>query len=463
MHPRRLLFALLLAGALPAFSCGGGATQRPAAPSAAQVSVSPTAPLASTPAASTAGGRLFVRVASSPAGRIDVLDAASGAVVRELPDGVLSPDGETLFTVDSSGTQSVVRAIATDSGATLHEQALAGGYRLPVVELDGTPGGLSPNGRWLALVAAATDSYSAQQSDLAVLDARFATPLRLVHLAGSFTFDALSDDGASLFLIERTHPEQTGSLDYRVRRYDLAAGALDPTVVVEKGGPEEMRGLRLTAVAAPGGDALYSLYTNGADGAFVHALSLSGRFAVCIDLPNPPAPTPAAGSEAQEDLRLAWSLALTTDGRTLYAANSASGQIVVIDLNQYSVRRSAMLSLAPRRPDGPLAQLVHWLAPVRAQAKQVMHGGAALSADGGTLYVAGAGGVLAVDTGTLRVRGRLLAGRPIAGLRLSADGSVLYALPAGDRNEIAVLDLPAGRTLTPLRLDAQPQRIWAVR
>ncbi len=454
MHPRRLLFALLLAGALPALACGG-ARRRPA-PTASQAAGSPAAP--------AAGGRLFVRVAA-PASRLAVLDAASGALVRELPDGALSPDGTVLYTVDSpaAGGQSLVRAIATDSGATLHEQALDGAYRLPAVELDGTPGGLSPDGRWLALVAGAPGSYDAGQSDLSVLDTRFATPPRLAHLAGSFSFDALGDDGASLFLIERTHPGQNGSLDYRVRRYDLAAGALDPTVVVEKGGPEEMRGLRLTAVAAPGGDALYSLYTNGPDGAFVHALSLSGRFAVCIDLPNPPMPTPAAGSEAAEDLRLAWSLALTPDGRTLYAANSASGQIVVIDLNQYSVRRSAMLSLAPHGSRAPLAKLTRWLAPARAEAKQIMHGGAALSADGGTLYVGGASGVLAVDTGTLQPRGRLLAGQPIAGLRLDPDGSVLYALPAADRNEVAVLDLRGGRALAPLKLNAQPQRIWTVR
>lgn len=461
MHRLSPLVVLLLAVAAPALACGSGSSHPAAGPA-----TSPAAPsLVSSPAAApVAAQRLLVRVMGGSAGRIELLNAASGAVERELPDGVLSPDGTTLYTVDApgAGTQSVLRAVATDSGAALHEQALAGAYRLPVVESDGTPGGLSPNGRWLALEAAEPGGYGAAQSDLAVLDTSFAAPPRLVHLAGSFVFDALSDDGGSLFLIERTHPAQTGSLDYRVRRYDLAAGALDPTVVVEKGGPEEMRGLRLTAVAAPGGDALYSLYTNGPDGAFVHALSLSGRFAVCIDLPNPPAPTPAAGSEAQEDLRLAWSLALTPDGRTLYAANSASGQVVTMDLNQYVVRRSAMLSLAPSHPSGPLAKVMHWLAPAPAEAKQIMHGGAALSADGETLYLARADGVLAVATGTLQPRGHLLDGQPIAGLSRDPGGARLYALPA-NRDELAVLDLRIGRTLAPLPVDAQPQRILALR
>src|SRR5579883_3636172 len=104
MHPRRFLFALLLAGALPALACGV-ATRRPAAPSASQAAGSAGAP--------SAGGRLFVRVAA-PAARFDVLDAASGALVRELPDGVLSPDGTVLYTVDppAAGGQSAVRAIA---------------------------------------------------------------------------------------------------------------------------------------------------------------------------------------------------------------------------------------------------------------------------------------------------------------------------------------------------------------
>src|SRR5690348_11005730 len=115
MHPKRLPFAFLLVGALPALACAGGATQPPVAPSASHVASSPAVP--------STQDRLFVRVAA-PAGRIDVLDAVSGAVVRELPDGVLSSDGATLYTVDTpaSGQQSVVRAIAADSGALLGQQ-----------------------------------------------------------------------------------------------------------------------------------------------------------------------------------------------------------------------------------------------------------------------------------------------------------------------------------------------------
>jgi hypothetical protein len=280
-----------------------------------------------------------------------------------------------------------------------------------------------------------------------------------VALDGTFWFDALSDDGSSLFLIERPGPD--GSLDYRVRRYDLGAGVLDPRVVVEKGGPEQMRGTRISSVAAPAGDRLYSLYTNGPDGVFIHALTLSGPFAVCIDLPNPSAPTPTS-AEAQEGERLAWSLALSAGGSVLYAVNGASGQVVVIDLNSNAVRRSAMLSMSPHQAKGPLGGLLQRFAPAHAAAKQLMHGGAALSPDGQTLYAASGDGVLAIDTVTLKVRAHLLGGQAVAGLQLSPDGMRLYALPA-DGKGVPVLHAASGRLLTRLQTPAQVQRLWQVR
>ncbi|HLZ68679.1 MAG TPA: hypothetical protein VKV26_02100 [Dehalococcoidia bacterium] len=460
MRTSRLLHALLLAGGVACLACGAGAASRqqsPSSPAAARGSSAGQPP--------PNGERVFVRVAGASAEQIAVIDAAGGAIERLLPDGVPAPDWSALYTVAPRGgasTQTIVQAIDPASGAVLRQQALDGDYALAATDLDGTPGGLSPSGRWLALTATSHGDYAARSSELAVVDTSFMTPPKLVALDGSFEFDALSDDGASLFLTERTRPDVNGSLDYRVRRFDLNAGALDPTIVVEKGGPEQMRGLRLTAVAAPNGDRLYSLYTNGPDGAFVHALTLSGRFAVCIDLPNPPGRGAAAGSPAQEDLLLAWSLALSPGGSLLYAVNSASGQVVTIDLNSNTVRRSVMLGAQPPRLRGPLEALLQWLAPAPAAAKQLMHGGAALSADGGTLFVATGNGVLAIDTGTLQPRGRILGGQAIVGLRLSPDGARLYALPA-DGNDLLVFAASSGGLLARLQTGGRPERIWQAR
>ncbi len=465
MRTSRLLHVLLLAAATTCLACGAAATAHHPASSVASSSPAQTA----TPAGKAAqtplpvGEKLFLRMPGNPSGRIAVLNAAGGAVERELPDGVPSPDWSTLYTIEPGGgtpAQTVIRAVDVAGGAPLRQQTIDGAYALPAAELDGTPGGLSSNGRWLALVDASADGYAAGRSQFVVLDSTFVMPPKRVSLDGIFWFDALSNDGASLYLIERSGPD--GSLDYRVRRFDLAAGALDPTIVAEKGGPEQMRGLRITAVAAPDGDRLYSLYTNGPDGAFVHALTLSGRFAICIDLPNPSTPTPAAGSLAQEDRRLAWSLALSAGGTMLYAVNSASGQVVAVDLNNNAVRRAVTLSARPKRPGGPLQALWQWLAPAPAAAKQIMHGGAALSPDGQTLFAATNDGVLAIDTVTLQPRAHLLGGQAIAGLRLSPDGARLYALPA-DGSAVVVVDTARGSLLGRLQTSTQPDRIWQVR
>ena len=88
-----------------------------------------------------------------------------------------------------------------------------------------------------------------------------------------------------------------------------------------------------------------------------------------------------------------------------------------------SVERTAQLALNSSR--SPLAGLVR-----EADAKGARIGGAAVSADGRTLFALGSTGIMAIDTASLKVRLRILEGESIDSLRLSTDGQWLYAAGA---------------------------------
>src|SRR5438270_346871 len=124
----------------------------------------------------------------------------------------------------------------------------------------------------------------------------------LIFLEGGF-----SNDGKSVYLIQKMiEPNH-----YRVRLYDVAAGALMPQPVVDKREPNEpMNGIRGDSVADPAGNHVYTVYIRDA-GPFIHALPLSQPFAFCVDLPP---------STHANDIEMQFhcSLAVSRDGCSLY-------------------------------------------------------------------------------------------------------------------------------------------------
>ncbi len=160
-----------------------------------------------------------------------------------------------------------------------------------------------------------------------------------IDLEGTFEFDAIDNTGTRLYVIEYTNVTQGY---YRVRVYEVAAGKLGDYTIIDKGGsgtPDPMSGVRLSGVFSPDGNWLYSVYARQGSGAFVHALNLTQPFAFCLDLPDDGSPTDA----------FHWSLALTADGKHLYAANGAMGSVMQIDnLDGYdaSIVRTKQIGLA---------------------------------------------------------------------------------------------------------------------
>jgi len=92
-----------------------------------------------------------------------------------------------------------------------------------------------------------------------------------------------------------------------------------------KGEVVQMHGLASQAVASPDGRWLLTLYVNTqTDTAFVHALNLIERIALCINMP------PCTKCDRQTLKR--WALALAPDGRTLFAANPSLGNVTTVYL-----------------------------------------------------------------------------------------------------------------------------------
>ena len=125
----------------------------------------------------------------------------------------------------------------------------------------------------------------ARRTSFVVLSTRDLHVVRRFTLAGAYAFDALSPDGATLYLTR--HASRAHLTRYTVRAYDIPAGRLFPGVIADKTAHEwRMDGMPVTRLQTAGGGWAYTLYQGGEDGAFVHALDTRGRTARCIDIPG---------------------------------------------------------------------------------------------------------------------------------------------------------------------------------
>jgi hypothetical protein len=391
------------------------ATPRPVAVAPAPPTSAPTRPRLPAPSATRVPApdeRLYV-YDTDQGGRFLVVDGATGRLERALPAGAPNADWTILYTAETTGARTTVSAIAVATGETLRSTTLDGHFSLSWAVPDSLPTGLSRDGQMLVLASrpgqdeiATFEREERWVSRFVVLDTAFRTPARAIELAGNFSYDALAPAGGTLFLIEHRPPVRpTG--EYAVRAYDLAASTLLPGAIVDKtNAGAVMDGYPLSQVVPAGGAWVYTLYRNGRDGPFIHALEASNRYALCLDLPQ-------AGKE-DEAAALSWGLALSRSGTTLYAVNSALGQLAEIDAGDARIRRIATFD--PRVASPP------------AGAKQLTMRGVALSPDGAILLAVDGRGLLAIDTGSLTVTRRLAPDATFGSVAFGADGRSFYAL-----------------------------------
>jgi hypothetical protein len=193
------------------------------------------------------------------------------------------PDGDVAY-VTKSGKHSTRLIERARYGGPLRDRRLRGAFSIPAVAYDGSPSGLSADGRTLVLISPRV-RYPRRRTTFAIVDVRRLRVRHRIGLKGDFSFDAISPDGRLMYLVEY-NPRNFG--EYDVRAYDLRARRLFREPVVDPREPdEEMYGVPVSRVASADGRWAYTLY-DGAEHPFVHALDTSGRTAVCIDLDDLP-------------------------------------------------------------------------------------------------------------------------------------------------------------------------------
>ncbi len=359
-----------------------------------------------------------------------VIDA-TGQVISDLGQVIGAPGWTVAFAtdVDNAGN-TAVRVIDARTGKTTRTTQLTGRWT-SVAGYGIGPSGLSPNGRWLVLADPRPDRTAFQ-----VIDTNGSTQPKRLEIPGRYAFDAVSDDGTSLFLVERMEGTR-----YRVRVADVASGALVPGSVVdikqiattadENG---VMNGSYTTAAAGPSGEWYFSVYKHPTQGPYIHALNTHARYAECIlDLP-----TFGKAGAVEMAKQPFWSLALgqRQSVARLYAVNGALGQVALVDPYEIKVMQSATFKVPAPAP-GPAA-----FAP---------QSGAAVSPDGYRLYALGEKGIFLIDASDLSLRATFAQSAAYRGLAVSPDNATLYAL-AADGRSVAVLDARTGRPATSLML-----------
>jgi len=392
--------------------------------------------------ASQAGGELYVldsytSAGQSPGARHIValpVGTANPAARLTLPAGLTDHKHQWLYVARSLGSaHTSISVLDTRSGATVRTFSLPGSYS--TADRGYADSMLSGDGRWLALREQNTPVGA---TSIALVDTQAGKLVKSIHLDGDFTLDAVSPKGTILYLLEYY---QAGTSHYDVRAYDVQANQLVPGSIVDKTAiNEKMQGEALTRQMSDDGDMTYTLYINTATNkAFIHILWLTDRvdnsipfpaIARCIDLPVGSSPA----------LLRYYTLTLSQDGQTLYAANAALGTLAMVNLNLGM--NSYQLWLIPD------AQTAHFnpgngVVTAADQARELYHG-AVLSRDQSLLYVVGLHGIWVISTTTLKMQGEYLKQQDFTGLAESSDGQTLYAVDPA--TGITLLDPSSGAT-----------------
>ncbi len=228
--------------------------------------------------------RLTIAIALLTALLVPAAAAADGLPVgvEDIGDtGIARADGSYRYTAIKVGPDTLVQRIEQDGGAISDSIRLDGAYTIPAVALDASPGGLSTDGGTLILIRPRT-SFPRETTEFVRFDTDDLRSPHPFRLDGDFSFDALSPDGRTMYLINYTSPRDP--TEYDVRAFDLASGKLEPGRIVdpEEAG-EEMYGYALSRETSPDGQWAYTLYW-GNEYPFIHALDTEHGIAACIDL-----------------------------------------------------------------------------------------------------------------------------------------------------------------------------------
>jgi len=320
-----------------------------------------------------------------------------------LPAGLYSLDYKNIYTATPQNGQTTITVTNAQTGVKTHSFTIPGNYTTSGDAF--TTSVLSADGRWLAL---RQQGETNAQSTIVLIDTQEGKLAKTIQLPGDYDLDAISPDGKKVFVLEQI--DQAGH--YHVRLFEVSENQLVEGYITDKVAPKEnMYGAALTRQMASDGTIAYTLYTNPAQNkAFVHILPLASDIYIarCIDLP--------VGKSS--DLLRYYTLALSADGTTLYAVNSALGVITSISLNGDQVFNDNIIATSHFDPGN-----------VTTSDKSLgLYNGAALSLDQKTLFFVGVHGIWAANTTDLKVKRNYATQQAFTGIALSSSGQTLYAV-----------------------------------
>lgn len=269
------------------------------------------------------GAILVVLFGVSAAALVGTARADGGPSAAESAGlaGIVTPTGFRYVVIDSPETSVLVRI--APAGRVVAMKHLPGRFAIPAVAYDGTPTGLSADGKTLVLVQPRS-TFPRKRTRFLVLSTPGMFVRQDVVLEGDFTADAISPDGSMLYFVQYLSRKDPGR--YAVRAYDREGGRLVPEPVVDRSEPdEEMRGSPISRVTSGDGRWAYTLYDGGGGTPFVHALDTVAVEAHCIDLAE------LAGRDDLVRLRLrlrgGGSVAVVNDKRPLLMLDRATFQV----------------------------------------------------------------------------------------------------------------------------------------
>ena len=456
MRTRPLLQTILTGFAGVAIvACTQSATPSPrppasVAPSAASNapapggSAAPSGSVSPSPATTGLIPKAWLLVGRAGQDRLRLVMAQTGEVQEmTVPDGAPAERWSRVVTAGPDGSSTIVRDEIVQPGSGGPGLRLDGTWRLPTIGLDTLPVGRSLDGSTIVLVEPADATPGRSRFAIVEHDRTSATggaavdaPLHLaqvVDLRGDFEFDALSPNGRILYVVE--HLDQAAGGHYQVRAIDVPSGVMRDAVIVDKTGIDEyMAGTPLAQLRRNDGFVL-TLY-RGPEHPFIHALSSTDAWAICIDLPATAAPVSGTELAARAD----WGLAESPNGSSVYAVNAALGMAVDVDPAGLAVRRTASIGTTASGPAAGsgavigLAKFGHGdVGPVGRRA--------VVSPDGSFLFVASGAGLSTIRTRDLTTA-RVDPIGPLEGVAISPDGTTVFALTHD--GTIVAINAPTG-------------------
>jgi hypothetical protein len=233
-------------------------------------------------------GRLATSASISVVALAAVMGVPSALAGGKIPPSagidaapVSAPGSELAYVTRRAGRDTKLVETFPGGLGVVRRARLAGRFSVPVVANDGSPSGLSADGQTLVLTKPRR-AVRGGTTTLAVVDVRRLRIRRVMNLRGNFSFDAISPDGRTMFLIRYADPRDP--TQYSVRAYDLVARRMLPGRIVDPSEPDEdMSGFPMTRAMGLDGRWAYTLY-DGTEHPFIHALDTERREAVCIDM-----------------------------------------------------------------------------------------------------------------------------------------------------------------------------------